>query len=123
MIMETFDELRELMEEPPGGYNHGRQRGAGGAWESVEQADYVMQTQKRYAESRKHGTEYTYRKLGCRCPTCRAYKSLQNAAYRLGLATSTDTAPDTKLVSKYHERAWPDDFRGFGSNVRPPRSP
>jgi hypothetical protein len=40
--LEELDEFRELMEEPPGGHNHGRKRGADGGWlplsEDLQQA-------------------------------------------------------------------------------------
>ena len=136
--METWDELRELMEEPPGGHNHGRARAMSGDWESVEQVDYIMQTRKRYADARKHGTAYTYMKLRCRCEQCRAWQSLRMRAYRLGLATSTGPIREETEASAleaagwsigpdgWHPppcRVWPDDYRGFGSNVRPPRQP
>ncbi len=73
----TFDELAELMSEPPGGENHGRVRTEGG-WRSLE-PDYarylpyvVVDPDYRSAiPTSEHGTRARYVR-GCRCDPCRA---------------------------------------------------
>ena len=81
--MSEFDDIAELMAEPPGGHNHGRERGAEGAWEPLESADWDSLhafpvpihgeglSIKRPVDRRKHGTVYTYVKIKCRCEPCK----------------------------------------------------
>ena len=82
----TFDELAELMGEPPGGHNHGRKRGPGGGWISLEEdlaAAYeehltIDPEQQPYhrpvkpAETIRHGALSAYKNDRCRCDLCRA---------------------------------------------------
>jgi hypothetical protein len=86
--LEERDEFRELMEEPPGGHNHGRKRGADGGWlplsEDLQQAyaeDLTLEPEPQaYHRPEKpedtipHGTATAYRHSRCRCDLCRAYK-------------------------------------------------
>jgi hypothetical protein len=85
----------ELIEQTDVLANHGRVRGAG--WRPLEPVEtddsistefgepavfsaYGETSPKRYVETpRKHGTAYTYEKLGCRCETCREWKRARNA--------------------------------------------
>lgn len=73
----TFDELEELMSEPPGGENHGRVRTEGG-WRSLEpRADgdiipYVVDNPEyRDTLQYAHGTRSRYIHASCRCALCR----------------------------------------------------
>jgi hypothetical protein len=78
-----WDEIVELMEEPPGGDNHGRVKGANG-WKSLEasyEADlpYLVEDPEwRTGRRRKkepweivHGTRSAYVNDQCRCDDCR----------------------------------------------------
>lgn len=82
----TPDEWSELMEEPPGGENHGRVRTSGG-WRSFEpyyglDLEYVIEDplygqgkrNKRPADTIPHGTLGGYTNHECRCDPCRAAK-------------------------------------------------
>lgn len=77
-----FDVMQDLMEEPPGGHNHGRARTVSGGWHTLETPGESIPSFKRYADSRKHGTAYTYRKIGCRCELCREWKAASMRRYR-----------------------------------------
>lgn len=72
----TFDELEELMSEPPGGENHGRTRTEGG-WRSLEphyeqDLPYVIvDPEYRRTTSYEHGTLAKYNHGRCRCELCR----------------------------------------------------
>lgn len=69
-----FDVMQEIMEEPPGGHNHGRARTLSGGWHILETPGKDSPSYKHYIEKpRKHGTAYTYMKLRCRCEACRAW--------------------------------------------------
>ena len=74
------------MEEPPGGHNHGRRRGVGGGWASLddrEQAARVddfwvegdtpksTRSTNRPLETIRHGTISAYNNLCCRCDLCK----------------------------------------------------
>lgn len=71
-----FDDWEELMAEPPHGHNHGRKRGDDGGWIPLETPGEDLPSVKTYVDSpRKHGTEYVYRWIGCRCEKCRAWNA------------------------------------------------
>jgi hypothetical protein len=77
----------EILEEPPGGVNFGRERSASGRWKPLEAIDWefsgkdgpsepvpvteAMPSIKRGATVRRHGTTYTYINIGCRCQVCK----------------------------------------------------
>ena len=75
----------ELMAEPPGGVNHGRRKTVTGGWQPLEAVDYTwdgeekkpvpvgddLPTSRRHVGKRRHGTTYTYVKIGCRCQVCK----------------------------------------------------
>ena len=67
------DELRVLMEEPPGGGNHGRRRTGEGSWERLDHAQQASLEEKfRYMiEVPIHGTRDCYVNERCRCKACR----------------------------------------------------
>jgi hypothetical protein len=83
--LEERDEFRELMEEPPGGHNHGRKRGADGGWlplsEDLQQAyaeDLTLEPEPQAyhrpvkpADTIRHGTYSAYKNDRCRCDDCR----------------------------------------------------
>jgi len=89
----TFDELEELMQEPPGGENHGRVRTSGG-WRSLEpQIDvdlpYVIDDPSyRHAGKYAHGTRSRYVHDRCRCDDCRR----ANREYAQRRRAATDAA-------------------------------
>lgn len=72
----TFDELADLMAEPPGGENHGRVRTEGG-WRSLEphqehDLPYIVNDPDyRAPEKYAHGTRSRYVHGPCRCGSCR----------------------------------------------------
>lgn len=83
----------ELMEQTDA-VNHGRTRS--GNWQPLEPVEvddsiktdsgvpavfsaYGEPSPKQHVEPRKHGTAYTYEKLGCRCEACREWKRARNA--------------------------------------------
>lgn len=100
----TFDELAELMEEPPGGHNHGRKRGMDGRWVSLETQDVaegeltylIHDPEYRDTQRYEHGTRSRYVHGDCRCGACRRanrdYMRARRAAS--GLA---DTLPEADL--------------------------
>lgn len=78
------DFFRALMEEPPGGANHGYVKGEG---EYLPLAiphtpDERMLSGPKLAPPRHHGTAYTYQKIKCRCELCRAWKRQSMREYR-----------------------------------------
>ena len=90
----TFEELEELMQEPPGGENHGRVRTEGG-WRDLEysyEADlpYIVvdpeygkgRRLRRSPEGIPHGTTGGYRNHRCRCDECRAAQREALRRYR-----------------------------------------
>lgn len=96
----TFDDLEELMQEAPGGENHGRVR-TGGGWRSLSEtyeADlpYVVvdpeygqgRRLRRSSEGIRHGTTGGYRNHGCRCDLCRAAQRESLRRYRAPEADS-----------------------------------
>jgi len=77
-------DLRELLEEPPGGHNHGWERDLGGRWHSLDtrvreiHAEYLDQPPHpitppsvRPFDEIPHGKVSSYTNLGCRCVECR----------------------------------------------------
>lgn len=81
-----WDELVELMEEPPGGHNHGRKRALSGKWarlgledqQSLDEDFHLdVDEEPRYlrpgkpVETLAHGLLSTYTNDRCRCPDCR----------------------------------------------------
>lgn len=78
--------LEELMAEPPHGDNHGRMRGPEGGWTPLETNPQDPPSHKRYVDPRTHGTPYTYVRIGCRCPLCRAWKAEAMRQYRRRIA-------------------------------------
>lgn len=68
-----FDFLEELMAEPPGGHNHGRERGENG-WRPLETPGVDRPSEKHYVDPRKHGIAYTASKIGCGCDLCREWR-------------------------------------------------
>ena len=76
-----FDELVELMEEPPGGHNHGRKKGESGGWIPLETPGVDTPSFKRWpgglwsGGQRKHGTAYVANKLRCKCDDCQSWKA------------------------------------------------
>jgi hypothetical protein len=75
----TRDDWAELMEEPPGGLNHGRTRTESG-WKSLEPnyaegLDYIIDNPEyRHAERYEHGTIARYNHGPCRCDECKQAK-------------------------------------------------
>lgn len=71
-MTEDFDELAELMYEPPGGDNHGRTKSEG-AWHSLDNtAALSLEEHFEYIVYVPiHGTRDCYVNEGCRCPSCR----------------------------------------------------
>jgi len=81
----TEDELRDLMEEPPGGHSHGKRRGPRGAWVSLDDKEQGALSDgfwiepdpkpyirvKRPEETIRHGTVAAYNHQRCRCLPCR----------------------------------------------------
>lgn len=93
----TPDEWADLMEEPPGGENHGRSRIPGGVrhldnvMASVLQADLHIIEDPRYESGRRsvkppetirHGTYSAYTHDRCRCDLCRSAKNEYQRRYR-----------------------------------------
>lgn len=85
-----FDAIARIMETPPGGLNHGRAKidglpvdDLGSTWRMLETEGYDSPSIKRFQGTRKHGTSYTYVKIGCRCPLCRRWKQGYNEAQYL----------------------------------------
>jgi len=91
------DFWRELMEQQPGGENHGRKRSPFGSWESLGLRDHqaaeeeVLPQEKEQGAHRRsqrpedtitHGTERAYRIDKCRCSVCRAYRAEAMRKYR-----------------------------------------
>lgn len=89
----SWQDLVDLMEEPPGGHNHGRRRGPEGGWASLDDREqaarvddfwievdppkYVRSTNRAF-ETIRHGTISAYNNQRCRCDLCR----LSMAQYR-----------------------------------------
>lgn len=80
------DFWRELMEEQPGGENHGRKRSPFGTWETLGLSDHKAsedellpqelaqgpyRRSERDADTIPHGTLGAYKNHGCRCVLCR----------------------------------------------------
>lgn len=63
--------LEELMSEPPGGHNHGRQRSQSGGWTPLETEDSETKSYKKHPTQRDHGTLAKYVIGKCRCIDCR----------------------------------------------------
>lgn len=74
-----LDFLEELMSEPAHGHNHGRSKGEGGGWHTLETDPIDIPSTKRLPVPTPHGTSYAYRKLKCRCQVCRQWKRDENA--------------------------------------------
>lgn len=79
----SFDELAELMSEPPGGENHGRVRTESG-WRDLSATfdldlPYIIDDPEWRSGRRRqktideiaHGTRSAYVNDRCRCPVCR----------------------------------------------------
>lgn len=77
----TEGEWLDFLAEPPHGHNHGRERNQGGGWTTLE-TDGSVPSVKRFARARKHGTAYTYVRLGCRCVLCQGWKRAYNKKMR-----------------------------------------
>lgn len=91
--MNGDDFWRELMEEIPGGENHGRQRSHDGGWVPLGTEEHqpydddlsfhTFERQSPYhrfpkpEDTIRHGTRSGYATDGCRCKECKA----ANAAY------------------------------------------
>lgn len=86
----TPDELRELMEEAPGGENHGRVRTEGG-WRSLEPRPdidlpfIIDDPEYREARNYAHGTRSRY-VMGCKCARCRKANRDYQRSRRAGAA-------------------------------------
>ncbi len=89
------DELRELMEEPAGGHNHGWKRDGRGGWISNSTVDWqtgmeyahrpptpITPRSPKSADEIKHGTRGAYQNDGCRCDECRKAEAEYRARYR-----------------------------------------
>lgn len=87
----TPDELRELMEEAPGGEPHGRVRTEGGWRDLSHGSDFAQlpfiidDPEYRQAQSYAHGTRSRY-VTGCRCGLCRRANRDYQRSRRAGAA-------------------------------------
>jgi hypothetical protein len=77
--------MEALMQEPAHGHNHGRAKGEGGGWHTLETDSPYLDPPsfKRFVDgTHKHGTAYLYVKLKCRCTACRAWNAARISRYR-----------------------------------------
>lgn len=81
-----LDAIARLMTEPPHGHNHGRATingipldGLSTNWRTLETEGVDSPSVKRDQGSRRHGTAYAYRRIGCRCDLCKEWKRGENA--------------------------------------------
>lgn len=84
--------LGELMEEPPGGVNHGRKRDEDGGWEALSPGNEKRAPRKRAVKPLKtvvHGTRSAYNNDKCRCAECKTAEALYRRQYRRENVTST----------------------------------
>ena len=83
--MSEFDDIADLMAEPPGGHLDYSEPVANGAgepihWEGTQPRRVYLRPQKPF-DTIRHGTIGAYNNDRCRCGNCRA----AYAAYRAGL--------------------------------------
>lgn len=84
----------ELMEEPPGGFNHGRERGTDAGWHTLETPGVDEPSLKHFPPERwsserpiAHGTAGAYVKRKCRCDECRAWNAAHQRRKRSAVPT------------------------------------
>lgn len=81
----SFDDIEEIMSDPPGGVNHGRKRVArgwvdlsGGTNQAIDLGlrldgvDAPRRRSRKPGVTIRHGTISAYNNDGCRCDDCRA---------------------------------------------------
>lgn len=109
----TDDELAELMQEAPGGLNHGRKRTAGGWWSleedfsrsfqgglTIEEFEPPKRRSTKPEDTIRHGTLSAYQNDGCRCDLCRKAQRDYMREWRAATGDLSDSAgilPDEDL--------------------------
>lgn len=113
MTEPTRDEWAEIMEEAPGGLNHGRRRSAGGWWSleedvsrsfqdglTIEEFEPPKRRPNKPDDTIRHGTLAAYQNDGCRCELCRESKRSYMRVWRAMKRQSSDpsdTLPEEDL--------------------------